>query len=192
MPLTSTTTTSTTPTTVSTTTIPVREVNETCEEYDVDYLGYDIQCFRNSSKSWEECAKTCSTHERCKYWTWLSQDYAREDERQTCCIKTSDKGKASLAGVVSGSKACGACEKIDVDLVGNDIGAVEDVPTWEQCSHICKQQSDCSFWTWVSGSDSDIYHKCHLKNGDSGEKKSAGFISGSSECGDCKYFMMFL
>ena len=171
---------------ITTTTLQTRTDKETCEEHDVDYLGNDIQCLKNSGKSWEGCAKTCNTREKCTHWTWLS------DMTNTCCIKTSDGGRTEMKGAVSGSKAkaCGICEEMDIDLAGNDIDSALDVATWEQCSHICKQRSDCSFWTWVSDDydiDEDIIHKCHLKNGDSGRTSTKGLISGNSKCGECKF-----
>ena len=104
-----------------------------------------------------------------------------------CCIKTSDAGNAKRNGAVSGSKDCGVCEEVDVNLVGNDIEAVLDVLTWEECSHICKQRSDCSFWTWVGDDYTDIVHKCSLKSGDSGREDATGHVSGNSECGNCEF-----
>ena len=174
----------------TTTPSPVPSVNETCEEHDIDYLGNDIQCLKNSGKSWEGCAKTCKTREKCTHWTWLSEDFVGSpDMTNTCCIKTSNGGRTKRKGAVSGSKVC-ACEEMDIDLAGNDIDSALDVATWEQCAHICKQRSDCSFWTWVSDDyviDEDIIHKCHLKNGDSGRTSAKGLISGNSTCGECKF-----
>jgi len=177
----------TTPSPTTITTSPTRTINETCEEYDVDYLGNDIECLTNSSTSWEGCAKMCNADETCTHWTWLSQDFDTADLVHACCKKTSDAGRVNATGAVSGSKACGACEEIDIDLAGDDIEAVYNVSTWEQCSHICKQSQECSFWTWVGEDymlDPSILQKCHLKNGDSGRTPTTGLISGSSDCGE--------
>ena len=174
----------TTTTTTPTTTVPVRTINETCEQYDVEYVGNDVQCL-NSADTWEGCAKICNSRERCSHWTWVDSAGIGE-----CCVKTSDAGKVKREGYISGSKACGACEEMNTDFTGNDIDAVLDVPSWEQCSHICKQRSDCSAWTWVGDDytlDSDIIHKCHLKSGDSGRETVEGVISGSSDCGECEF-----
>ena len=135
--------TTTTTTTMATTILP-RTINETCEEYGTDYLGNDLECLKGSATSWEECAKLCNDNARCSHWTYVPG--------WACCTKTSDAGRVTngrTKDMVSGSRACGACEEINTDLLGNDVDAVLNVSTWEQCSHICKQRSDCSFWTWV-------------------------------------------
>ena len=180
----------TSPATSTTTTLP-RTINETCEEYNVDYFGNDIECLKKSVTSWEACAKMCSDNDKCTHWTWISPESGvSSDWVNTCCTKTSDAGRWTKNGMVSGSKECGACEEIDTDLVGNDIDVVLEVSTWEECSHICQQRSDCSFWTWVGDeytTNPDIIHECHLKNSDSGREKATGLVSGSSDCGECKF-----
>ena len=77
------------------------------------------------------------------------------------------------------------CELIDNDLAGNDIEAVLDVPSWEQCSDLCSQKSECTVWTWVDDTytvNPEIIHKCHLKNGNPGPSSVTGLVSGATGC----------
>ena len=77
------------------------------------------------------------------------------------------------------------CESKDTDLPGHDIGSVLDVPSWEKCSTLCSENSDCFFWTWVDDSytlDPAVIHKCYLKNGHSGSTPIQGLVSGSAGC----------
>ena len=180
----------TTPTTTTTTTtVPVRNITEVCEKLDTNYFGNTIECLSNTP-SWEQCANVCFGESECTHWSWFSGDVEDPNTPLDCCLKTSDAGKIPQTGVVSGSEECGTCEEMDTDLMGDDIGAVLDVESWEECSHICQQRSDCSYWTWVSDEfevNPDILHKCHLKDGDSGRRPTKGLISGSSDCGKCEY-----
>ena len=78
-----------------------------------------------------------------------------------------------------------SCESIDTDLPGNDIDSVLDVPTWDQCSFLCTQNSACFFWTWVDENytvNPAIIHKCHLKSGNTGSAQITGLVSGVSGC----------
>ena len=43
-----------------------------------------------------------------------------------------------------------SCVMTDTDLFGNDIDAVMNVPSWEECEKHCRKNGECKFWTWVS------------------------------------------
>ena len=94
-----------------------------------------------------------------------------------------------------GKKGCcsktESCELVDIDLMGNDIKFIYNVTSWDECAKFCKEESDCSYWTWVSTRferDPSIHNKCHLKNGDSGRVATTGLISGGSDCDNIKCF----
>ena len=82
-------------------------------------------------------------------------------------------------------KPAPACEQTDTDLAGNDIEAVLNVLSWEDCSDLCSKKRECTVWTWVDDTytlDPDIIHKCHLKDGGPGPSPVTGLISGASGC----------
>ena len=78
-----------------------------------------------------------------------------------------------------------SCAEKDNDRPGNDIEYVLNVPTWEQCSKLCSQNNECTFWTWVDDTytlNTAIIHKCHLKNGNPRVVSVTGLVSGASGC----------
>ena len=59
-----------------------------------DLAGFDLEELR--AKNVERCCEACRADSKCVFWTFL-------DSNSTCRLKTSDAGRTSRAGAVSGS-----------------------------------------------------------------------------------------
>ena len=69
------------------------------------------------------------------------------------------------------------CQQIDTDYPGNDIDAVLNVSSWQNCSSICSNNSKCKFWTWIDSNyenNPNIHFKCHLKESNTVKAKIKG------------------
>ena len=70
-------------------------------EMGIVYEGHNInKTFEVSNiHSWKDCNKECMMNETCAYWSWF-QGGAK------CELKTSDEGRKSQSGVISGERGC--------------------------------------------------------------------------------------
>ena len=85
-----------------------------CYEQNTNLNGYDINVQpddenyalgsgkRNSNF---ECQQLCQSTEDCEFFTY-------NPNRNFCFLKTSDRGRSELEGIVSGPKFCGKCHDI--------------------------------------------------------------------------------
>ena len=85
-----------------------------CYEQNTNLNGYDINVQpddenyalgsgkRNSNF---ECQQLCQSMEDCEFFTY-------DPIRNGCFLKTSDRGRSQLEGIVSGPKFCGKCHDI--------------------------------------------------------------------------------
>ena len=69
-----------------------------CAEKDMDYNGYDIGKVMQI-KTWMDCNTECKNHAKCAFWSWSSTGLI-------CLLKTSDIGRISVQGRISGKKGC--------------------------------------------------------------------------------------
>ena len=84
-----------------------------------------------------------------------------------------------------------SCEMNDIDLPGNDIKFVYNIPSWDECAEACRNERGCSHWTWVSEKfeiDPSIINRCHLKNGEPKKIEKLGLISGRADCDNIRCF----
>ena len=68
------------------------------------YTGDTINIIK-SITSWDDCNSECVKNEKCKYWSWFAAATGSSSEHD-CKLKTSDNGRQSKTGVVSGSRGC--------------------------------------------------------------------------------------
>ena len=92
-----------------------------CYEQNTNLNGYDINVQpddenyalgsgkRNSNF---ECQQLCQSTEDCEFFTY-------NPNRNFCFLKTSDRGRSQLQGIVSGPKFC--CKYHDIILENNHV-----------------------------------------------------------------------
>ena len=75
-----------------------------CFENDIDYTGNTVLTIQNVVNRMA-CQISCQYHENCKFWTFgvkeQPQPYAG-----SCVLKSSDSGRQSIPGLISGPKFC--------------------------------------------------------------------------------------
>jgi len=127
-----------------------------------DFPGNDISHGRSYQQSWQDCDEHCQHNPVCKYWTWGGSFY--------CFLKSSDKNKVDMNGLISGSKGCSAGAPSTIYIApptttapptitctpwygrfhtGQDYyKIIENIATWEGCGTICKDDAKCKSWAW--------------------------------------------
>ena len=76
-----------------------------------------------------------------------------------------------------------ACGEKDIGLIGNDIGNVMNVKSWDDCACHCKNKPGCTFFSWTSSNFvAGRYYECWLKNSDAGRQYERGVFSGHVNC----------
>ena len=77
---------------------PSQQSTGRCVEYGISYWGNEIESMGNI-QHWSDCAKRCSDHRNCSYWTWNQIE-------KYCYLKTSDAGRVVHDNEMSGSYEC--------------------------------------------------------------------------------------
>ncbi|XP_019946465.2 coagulation factor XI-like [Paralichthys olivaceus] len=161
----------------------------------VDFPGTDITFLY--SPDVKHCQQLCTEHPSCLFFTFIRQDWTRDNRNFYCYLKVppSLKPKAPLQGVTSGFslKKCPSelqqCQSQlyqNVDFLGADYRSLF-TSSDEECQRVCTQDPDCRFFTFVNGifTPENIRYKCHLKHSWSVPrtpviKREAGAVSGFS------------
>ena len=75
-----------------------------CFEWNTNFDGNDLDSSpKKNVDSKHECQKLCQETTGCEFFTYDPKAY----NPKTCYLKTSDTGRVSLKGIVSGPKFCG-------------------------------------------------------------------------------------
>ena len=84
-------------------------MNLDCHEQNTNFDGYDINAQPDAENyalgsgkrnSIYKCQQLCQSTEGCEFFTY-------DPNRNACFLKTSDRGRSQLQGIVSGPKFCG-------------------------------------------------------------------------------------
>ncbi|CAL1606893.1 unnamed protein product [Knipowitschia caucasica] len=142
----------------------------------VDFPGTDIM--HVYSPDVNHCQQMCTQHPSCLFFTFIREDWTRDDRHFYCYLKETTSGQPNvmkpLLGVTSGYslKPClgnsgGACfDQIytNLDFPGADYRFLF-TSDHEECQRACTQDPGCHFFTWVNGLyvTEAIRYKCHLK-----------------------------
>ncbi|MES9878948.1 MAG: PAN domain-containing protein [Candidatus Sedimenticola sp. 1PA] len=160
---------------------------------DTNFMGSDIG-FHFSIKDPKQCADLCVKNAACKSWTWVKAGKGPMGSGEFCAIKgeipspTKDaccvsghrpgKGGASNAGMsapapmpTSSSASISSNSVLqNINILGGDIGTVQNADNSAACDAACRNNPACKFWTWVKpGMLPDIQRPklagyCALKN----------------------------
>ena len=87
-----------------------------CEENGVDYQGSDIKSYPNTG-TWQICSSHCRALPTCNAWTWLTEAHPTVGYRKLCLLKSSDSGRRSKSGTISGSRKCGETGKLNLTCI---------------------------------------------------------------------------
>ena len=66
------------------------------------------------------------------------------------------------------------CPEGGVDFDGTDLRWIENVPSWQACSNHCKDEADCSAFTYVKGNVVTENLRKNSYNVTSGSKRCIG------------------
>ncbi|PFH35764.1 PAN domain-containing protein [Besnoitia besnoiti] len=158
-----------------------------CHELDVEYRGYDLKKIETQQiASYHICQEMCRATEGCHFWSWSSQTLS-------CHLKTDQAFRGRVedelsVGYVSGPKRCwpggASCWEYGVDFYGSDIRKIEDesVKSAALCQGLCKVQSFCEYWTWVTDTNSCYLKTSAAPSGRRQDSTTTGMISGPREC----------
>ena len=84
-----------------------------CIEFNIDFVGNNII---NGSipdvDNFKECQNLCFQRPDCNFWSWSPPSFAT-DQRLRCELKSSDSGRASPSGKISGPKSCSGLSSIE-------------------------------------------------------------------------------
>ncbi|GCB73371.1 hypothetical protein scyTo_0002507, partial [Scyliorhinus torazame] len=167
----------------------------------VDFPGNDIELVLAPDTNY--CQKVCTEKSQCQFFTFLTRDWATDNRRFYCYLKSSTSGEptvqANLDNVVSGyslkqgraQRSCFDSIYDGLDFPGNDIhqSEVEDVAS---CQRKCTEEPDCQFFTFVKGEYHNAKQRyiCYRKRSGRGTPPRINIlqnvVSGFSlrECGD--------
>ncbi|EPY85615.1 hypothetical protein CB1_000362018, partial [Camelus ferus] len=143
------------------------------------------------------CRSICTHHPSCLFFTFFSQEWPTESERNLCLLKTSKSGLPStrirrnkaLSGFSLQSCRhsipvfCHSSFYHDTDFLGEELDIV-DVPGHEACQKACTNTIRCQFFTYSPSQESCNGEggKCYLKLSSNGSPtkilRGRGSISG--------------
>ncbi|VFV22918.1 coagulation factor xi-like [Lynx pardinus] len=124
------------------------------------------------------CRRICTHHPSCLFFTFLSQEWPKESERNLCLLKTSESGLPSTRikkdKALSGFSLqtcrhsvpvfCHSSFYHDTDFLGEELDIV-DVKGHEACQKMCTDSIRCQFFTYSPSPEScnGGKGKCYLK-----------------------------
>ena len=89
---------------------------DSCFEKDIDYYGNIVTTYPNILNRMS-CQTLCMYDPDCKFWTYgVTGTWGNQ-----CVLKTSDEGRQSLSGLISGPKFCRYCDVIGKCVVSLDF-----------------------------------------------------------------------
>jgi len=158
---------------------PAFIISEACTmEENVDYSGHDLNLDTGRNVDRKEnavdCRELCNSNPQCRYFTW--KKHSKE-----CWLKTSNIGRHSQSGSISGTACHQACTmEENADYSGYDLNLdtgrnVDRKETAEDCRELCKSNPQCRYFTWKKQSK-----ECWLKTSDKGRHRQRGSISGTA------------
>ena len=87
---------------------------DSCVENDIDYQGNTIKTYPNT-ESRMECLNFCQSDDNCKAWTYgVSGEWTGN-----CVLKSSESGRLSYPGLISGPKFCQRCDIMGICVVSS-------------------------------------------------------------------------
>ncbi|PNJ27658.1 coagulation factor XI [Pongo abelii] len=124
------------------------------------------------------CRRICTHHPGCLFFTFFSQEWPKESQRNLCLLKTSESGLPSTR--IKKSKAlsgfslqscrhsipvfCHSSFYHDTDFLGEELDIVA-VKGHEACQKLCTNTVRCQFFTYTpaQASCNEGKGKCYLK-----------------------------
>ncbi|XP_077925870.1 coagulation factor XI isoform X2 [Halichoerus grypus] len=124
------------------------------------------------------CRRICTHHPSCLFFTFFSQEWPKESERNLCLLKTSESGLPSTR--IKKNKAlsgfslqncrhsvpvfCHSSFYHDTDFLGEELDIV-DAKGHEACQKMCTDTIRCQFFTYSPSPEScnGGKGKCYLK-----------------------------
>lgn len=141
----------------------------------VDFPGTDIKFVY--SPDVHHCQQMCTQHHSCLFFTFIREDWTRDNRHFYCYLKHTDSGQprvqTPLLGVTSGYSlklcqttpaSCFDQMYTNIDFPGADYRFLFTADA-EECQRACTQDPGCQFFTWANSlfSLEKIRYKCHLK-----------------------------
>ncbi|KAM9737243.1 coagulation factor XI-like [Menidia menidia] len=142
----------------------------------VDFPGSDLSFLY--SPDVEHCQLLCTQHPSCLFFTFIREDWTRDNRQFQCYLKSTLSGEPDsqipLQGVTSGFslKSCApdtepCLSKVyqNVDFPGADYKSLF-TPDYEECQRVCTQDAACQFFTFLNENFipyTSARFKCHLK-----------------------------
>ncbi|KAM4837275.1 coagulation factor XI isoform 2-T2 [Thomomys bottae] len=124
------------------------------------------------------CRRLCTHHPTCLFFTFFSQEWPNESQRNLCLLKTSQSGLPSArikkSHALSGFSLqncrhsipvfCHSSFYHDTDFLGEELDIV-DAKGHEACQKMCTSAIRCQFFTYSPPQDScsERKGKCYLK-----------------------------
>ncbi|XP_023370651.1 coagulation factor XI isoform X4 [Otolemur garnettii] len=143
------------------------------------------------------CRRICTHHPNCLFFTFFSQEWPKESQRNLCLLKTSESGLPSArfkkSKALSGFSLqhcrhsvpvfCHSSFYHDTDFLGEELDIL-DAKGHEACQKMCTNAIRCQFFTYSpsQGSCHEGKGKCYLKLSSNGSPTKilhgSGGISG--------------
>nr|XP_012640326.1 coagulation factor XI [Microcebus murinus]XP_012640328.1 coagulation factor XI [Microcebus murinus]XP_012640329.1 coagulation factor XI [Microcebus murinus] len=124
------------------------------------------------------CRRICTHHPNCLFFTFFSQEWPKESQRNLCLLKTSESGLPSTRFTKSKALSgfglqncrhsipvfCHSSFYHDTHFLGEELDIV-DVKGHEACQKMCTNAIRCQFFTYApsQGSCNEGTGKCYLK-----------------------------
>ncbi|EHH26352.1 hypothetical protein EGK_16300, partial [Macaca mulatta] len=143
------------------------------------------------------CRRICTHHPGCLFFTFFSQEWPKESQRNLCLLKTSESGlprtRIKKSKALSGFSLqscrhsipvfCHSSFYHDTDFLGEELDIVA-VKGHEACQKLCTNAVRCQFFTYApaQASCNEGKGKCYLKLSSNGSPtkilRGTGGISG--------------
>ncbi|XP_005373486.1 PREDICTED: coagulation factor XI isoform X1 [Chinchilla lanigera] len=124
------------------------------------------------------CRRICTHHPGCLFFTFFSQEWPKESQRNLCLLKTSESGLPAIRiqkhKALSGFSLqncrhsipvfCHSSFYRDTDFLGEELD-IADVKGHEDCQKMCTNAIRCQFFTYLPPQEScnERKGKCYLK-----------------------------
>ncbi|CEL99914.1 unnamed protein product [Vitrella brassicaformis CCMP3155] len=141
-----------------------------------DYIGFDVQAWRDTS-SVDHCQSKCQALPECAVFNY------RDNEKQCWLKSAAALATASVddSGALTGPKTCFPdCYEEGVTYDSRIVLRVLDVLTTEACQHLCAKRSDCKAFTFVPEQTQCKLHASEFPKSE--QTGGALAISGPEKC----------
>ena len=179
--------------TTTTTQIPITTKGPSIPSFkcpDVNYntRGRKATELREGVETWSACSNICRARSDCRYWTWHQENAGPYAYR---CVTMSDVDeRVADINAVSGTRSCSdspipafKCPDYNHNTRDRENAVITDgIASWSACSNLCRERSDCRYWTWHQEDAGQYAFRCVTMSDVNSRVPDSNAVSGTKNC----------